>query len=236
MGAELHKLRYLPTPRWTLIVCLGFAVMGAVVALFDGSMSKSTYVDAAEVITGIGTVIGSIVLGVWIAGVEYGQNTMRRVLSSDPRRGRLFATKVLFAVGAALALTVIVWALSTLLLLLAASANGAPSPGGDILEVSAQSLIANPIYAAVGCAVAILARSMAGGMTAMLALVFVLDTALTALPVGDISLGSALREIGRAIEGESGDEDVGHAVRVSLAWLVVMLTAAWARFTRTDVT
>ena len=236
MAAELHKLRYLPTPRWTLVVCLGFAVMGAVVALFDGSEAKSTYVDAAEVITGIGTVIGSIVLGVWVAGMEYGQNTMRRVLSSDPRRGRLFATKALFAVAAALALTVVVWAISTLLLVLVASANGAPSPGRDILEVSAQSLIANPIYAAIGCAVALLARSMAGGMTAMLALVFVLDTALTALPVGDISLGSALREIGRSIEGESGEHDVGHAVRVTLAWLVVMLTAAWIRFTRTDVT
>ncbi len=236
MAAELHKLRYLPTPRWTLVVCLGFAVMGAVVALFDGSEAKSTYVDAAEVITGIGTVIGSIVLGVWVAGVEYGQNTMRRVLASDPRRGLLFATKALLAVAAALLLTVVVWGISTLLLVLVASANGAPLAAGDILEVSAQSLIANPTYAVIGCAVALLARSMAGGMTAMLALVFVLDTALTVLPVGDISLGSALREIGRAIEGESGEHDVGHAVRVTLAWLVVMLTAAWARFARTDVT
>ncbi len=236
MAAELHKLRFLPTPRWTLLVCLGFAAMGAVVALFDGSEAKSTYVDAAQVITGICTVIGSIVLGVWVAGVEYGQGTMRRVLSSDPRRGRVFAVKVLLAVAAALALTVIVWAASALLLLLAASANGAPSPGGDIVAASGQSLVANPIYAAIGCGVAVLARSMAGGMTAMLALVFVLDTALTALPVGDISLGSALREIGRAIEGGSGEQDVGHAVRVTLAWMVVLLTAAWARFARTDVT
>lgn len=235
MVAELSKLRFLPTPRWTLLACLFFAAMGAVAALFDGSVRSSTYVDAAEVITGVGTVVGSIVVGVWVAGVEYGQNTMRRVLAADPRRGRLFAAKVAAAVGASLALTLVVWAASLSLLSLAATVNDASSPARDLLTVSAKSFLANPIYAAIGCSVAMLARSMAGGMTAMLALVFLLDTALTALPVGDISLGSALREIGRGIEGES-DQEVGHAVRVTFAWIVVMLTAAWARFTRTDVT
>ena len=235
MAAELKKLRYLPTPRWTLVVCLGFAVVGALAALFDGSLRASTYVDGAEVITGVATVIGSIVLGVWVAGVEYGQNTMRRVLAADPRRGRLFAAKIAIAVAASLVLTLVVWALSVILMSLAASVNDASSPTRDLLTVSAKSLLANPTYAAIGCAVAMLVRSMAGGMTAMLALVFVLDTALTALPIGDISLGSALREIGRAIEGQSG-QNVGYAVRVSFAWVAILLTAAWARFTRTDVT
>jgi ABC-2 type transport system permease protein len=235
MVAELNKLRFLPTPRWTLVVCLGFAVIGAMVALFDGSVRTSTYVDAAEVITGVGTVIGSIVLGVWVAGVEYGQNTMRRVLAADPRRGRLFAAKLAIAVLGSLTLTAIVWFVSIGLLSLAASANDAGSPTSDLFTEAAQSLLSNPIYAAIGCAVAMLARSMAGGMTAMLALVFVLDTALTALPLGDISLGSALRDIARAMEGEE-DQEVGHAVRVTLGWLVVMLGAAWARFTRSDVT
>jgi ABC-2 type transport system permease protein len=235
MVAELNKLRFLPTPRWTFVVCLGFAVVGSVVALFDGSVRASTYVDAGEVITGVGTVIGSIVLGVWIAGVEYGQNTMRRVLAADPRRGRLFAAKLAIAVAGSLALTVLVWLVSIGLLSFAASANSATSPTHDLFTTAAKSLLSNPIYAAIGCAVAMLARSMAGGMTAMLALVFVLDTALTALPVGDISLGGALRDLGRAIEGHSG-QHVGHAVRVVFAWLVILLTAAWVRFTRSDVT
>jgi len=235
MAAELAKLRFLPTPRWTLVFCLGLAVAGSAVALFDGSVRASTYVDAAEVITGVGTVIGAIVLGVWVAGVEYGQNTMRRVLAADPRRGRLFAAKVATAVAASLLLTLVVWTASVILLSFAAGANDASSPTRDLFTASATSLVANPIYAAIGCAVAMLARSMAGGMAAMLALVFVLDTALTALPGGNISLGSALREIGRALEGESG-QDAGHAVRVTVAWIVILLGTAWARFTRTDVT
>jgi ABC-2 type transport system permease protein len=235
MVAELNKLRFLPTPRWTLVVCLGFAVIGAVVGLFEGDANASTYVDAAEVLTGVSSVIGSIVIGVWIAGVEYGQNTMRRVLAADPRRGRLFAAKLAMAVAGALLLTVVVWFVSIGLLSFAASANDASSPTSDLFTEAAQSLFANPIYAAIGCAVAMLARSMAGGMTAMLALVFVLDTALTALPVGDISLGDALRDVGRAMEGDE-DQEVGHAVRVMLGWLVIMLGAAWARFTRSDVT
>lgn len=234
MVAELDKLRFLPTPRWTVVACLAFALMGAIAVLFEGSLRASSYVDAAEVMTGVGTVIGSIVLGVWVAGVEYGQNTMRRVLAADPRRGRVFAAKLAIAVAASLLLTVVVWAASLVLMAVVASMNGADSPLGDMLTVSVKSLVANPVYAAIGCSVAMLARSMAGGMTAMLALAFVLDAALAALPLGDISLGSALREIGRGIEGEE-DQQVGHAVRVTLAWLAVMLTAAWARFTRTDV-
>lgn len=234
MAAELKKLRFLPTPRWTLVVCLGFALMGSLIALFDGSLRASTYVDVAQVLTGVGTVIGSIVLGVWIAGVEYGQNTMRRVLAADPRRERLFAAKVATAVAGSLLLTLVVWATSVMLLSLAASFNDASSPTRDLLTVSAKSFVANPIYAAIGCAVAILARSMAGGMTVMLALVFVLGPALGALQI-DIDLGAALREIGRAIEGKSG-QAVGYAIRVTLAWTVILLTAAWVRFTRTDVT
>ncbi len=236
MAAELEKLRFLPTPRWTLIVTLGLVGLGLVAVVFSGSEKESTYLDAAEVMAGLGTVIGSIVLGVWIAGVEYGQNTMRRALAADPRRERLLAAKLALAVAAALALTVVVWSVAALLLPIAASVNGASSPTGDILTASLTSLVANPIYAAIGCAVAMLARSMAGGMTAMLALVFVLDTALTALPVGDISLGSALNDIGSAIEGEAGEHDVGHGILVTAVWVTVLLTAAWARFTRTDVT
>ncbi|MGI8944852.1 MAG: hypothetical protein ACR2GL_01250 [Thermoleophilaceae bacterium] len=236
MAAELEKLRALPTPRWTLIVTVGLVGLALVTVIFSGSAKEETYIDAAEVSAGIGSVIGSIVLGVWIAGVEYGQGTMRRVLAADPRRGRLLAAKIGLAIGAALGLTVVVWAAATALLPIAASANGASSPAGDILTAGVTSLLANPIYAAIGCAVAVLARSMAGGMTAMLALVFVLDTILTALPIGDISLGSALRDLGGALEGDGGDREVAGAIAVAVIWVTVLLTAAWVRFTRTDVT
>ena len=236
MAPELEKLRFLPTPRWTLIVTLALLVVAFAIALFAGSGDESEYVDAADGVAGLGSGIGSIVIGVWIAGVEYGQGTMRRALAADPRRERLLASKLAVAIGAALALTAVVWTCAALLLSVAASVNGAQSPLDEIVEIGAGSLIANPVYAAIGCAIAMLSRSMAGGMTAMLALVFVLDSLLVALPIGDISLGSALGEIGSAIEGEQGDHDIGRGVLVTGAWLAVLLTAAWARFTRTDVT
>lgn len=56
------------------------------------------------------------------------------------------------------------------------------------------------------------------------------------LPIGDISLGSAVGDIGNGLEGEEGDEDLGRGVLVTLAWVAILLTAAWARLTRTDVT
>ena len=236
MAPELQKLRALPTPRWTLVATLGLVVLGSAVALLRGDASTSGYVEASEGLAGLGSVIGSVVLGVWVVGVEYAQGTVRRALAADPRRTRLLASKLVVAVAASFVLTVVVWLAAAVLLSVAASANGAGSPTGDIATQGLTSLIANPVYAAVACAVATLTRSMAGGMTAMLALVFVLDTLLAVLPIGDISLGSALGEVGGAVEGEGGDHDVARGVLVTLAWLAVFLTAGWARFTRTDVT
>lgn len=236
MVPELDKLRFLPTPRWTLIVTLAFVALVFAIALFTDGGERSEYVDAAEGVAGLGSAIGSIVIGVWIAGVEFGQGTVRRALAADPRRGRLLASKLAVATGAALALTLVVWAAAIPLLSTAASANGASSPVGDMVATGAGSIVANPVYAAIGCAIATLSRSMAGGMTAMLALVFVLDSLLTVLPVGDISLGSALSDIASAIEGEPREHDAARGALMASAWLLVLLTAAWLRFTRTDVT
>lgn len=236
MAPELLKLRSLPTPRWTLTVALGLVVFGFLVALATGEDKQAEYVDAATGLAGLGSAIGSIVIGVWMAGLEYGQGTLRRVLAADPRRGRLLGSKLAVAVAASLALTAIVWLAATLLMSIAASAGGADSPTGDILTQSLGSLIGNPVYAAVGFAIAVLSRSMAGGMTAMLALVFVLDTLLAALPIGDISLGAALNDIADTVEGEGGDHELGRGLVVTLAWLGILLAAAWTRFTRTDVT
>ena len=236
MAPELEKLRSLPTPRWTLIVTLGLVVLGFVVALFRGDTDETAYVDAAQGLAGLGSAIGSIVIGVWMVGLEYGQGTMRRALAADPRRGRLFLSKLALAVGASIALTLVAWLTAALLLSVAASVNGADSIAGDVMSECVGSLVGNPVYAGVAAAVAMLARSMAGGMTAMLALVFVLDTLLAALPIGDISLGSALGEIADAVEGEGGDHEVGRGLLVTLGWVAVLLAGAWARFTRTDVT
>lgn len=236
MAPELEKLRSMPTPRWTLIAVLAFVGLGFLAQLFAGSDHRADYLDAAEAVAGLGSAIGSIVLGVWMAGVEYGQNTMRRALAADPRRERLLASKLAVAIGATLALTLAAWAAAAFLLPIAASANGAPSPGHDIVARAASSLIINPVYAVVGCSIATLTRSMAGGMAAMLALVFVLDAILAALPIGDISLGSALRDISDAVEGEKGDHEAGRGAFVVAVWITAMLAAAWVRFTRTDVT
>lgn len=236
MAAEIEKLRSLPTPRWTLVVALALVVLGFAIALLKGGASASDYVDAADGVAGLGAGIGSIVIGVWLVGVEYGQGTMRRALAADPRRGRLLLCKLALAVGASIVLTLLLWLAALLLMPLAASANGAESPAGDIAAQGASSLVVNPVLAAVGCAIATLTRSMAGGMTAMLALIFVFDSLLAVLPIGDISLGSALGEIAASVEGDEGDSEPGRGLLVTAAWVAVLSAAAWARFTRADVT
>lgn len=236
MRAELAKLRALPLPRWTLAIEVGIVVVAAVIVLFAGGSDSEHYKTAAVVGGAIGTGVGSIVIGVWVMGLEYGQKTIRRALTADPRRGRLAVSKLAVALLAVEATTVAVWALATLLAALLASVNGASSPVGDILPEAASFLVLNAIYATVGWAIALLTRSMAGGITVALALVFVLDTALGAVPsVGDYTLGMSATEIANAISGEGDHPDLARGVLATAAWIGGFTVAGLLRFTRTDV-
>ena len=83
MRAELLKLRSMPTPRWTLAILLAFFVGGIVASVIWGVGTDSAVLDLA---VGLPGQIAALVVGSWMAGVEFGQNTLRRALSADPRR------------------------------------------------------------------------------------------------------------------------------------------------------
>ena len=229
----MRKLGWLPTPRWTLAAVL-LALLIALLAVVLGG--GDDYETAPEVIASLGTTIASIVLGVWMVGVEYGQKTLRRALTAEPRRGRLVADKLVVALGAVAALTIVVWGLAVALFSAAASVNDAASPAGELVEVGAGVLIANLVYAVVGFALTLLTRSMAGGMTLALAFAFVIDTALGAIPeIGDYALGLSVNAIVESIRGEDTDREIPGAIAVTAGWVFVLTAAGLGRFTRADV-
>jgi ABC-type transport system involved in multi-copper enzyme maturation permease subunit len=118
MNSELLKLRSLPTPRWTLAGVVAAFVITIVVAAIIGPRDGAVVFLLA---VGLPTSIASIVLGAWMAGVEYGQGTIRRALTADPRRLRLVGAKV----GVVLA---VVTGLSVVPTLAAAAPTTSPSP------------------------------------------------------------------------------------------------------------
>lgn len=240
MRAELAKLRSLPLPRWTLAVEVALVVISTIIVVFAGGSDSDDYATAAQVACGLGTGVGSIVLGVWIVGLEYGQKTVRRALTADPRRGRLAASKLAVGLLAVEASTVLVWALATLLVSLVASANGAGSPVGDVLSLGTGFLVLNAIYATIGWGLALALRSMAGAVTLTLALVYVIGTALAAVPtVGDYTLGVSAYDAASAVtwkdDFSDGNPDVLRGVLATAGWIAAFAAAGWLRFTRSDV-
>ena len=236
MAAELAKLRALPTPRVTLLVSLGFVVLAFVVTLLAGSDKASTYEDAATSTAAFGAGLGSIVIGVWMVGLEYGEKTLRRVLTADPRRLSLLISKLAVGLAAVFALTIITWTAAVLLLSLSASVNGVASPADELVGEAVAALAVNSVYALVGAGVALITRSMAGGMTVMLALLFAVEVLVAAIPaIEDVSLARATGEIGDAISGEGEDPELARALVVTLVWVVVVTGAGVLRFLEEDV-
>jgi ABC-2 type transport system permease protein len=237
MRAELTKLRSLPLPRWTLVVQAGLVLIGMVVVFFTGDDRTGDYSDAAVLTAAVGTGVGCLVLGVWMVGLEYGEKTMRRALTADPRRDRLVAAKLATVLLVVVADTVGVFAFAGLFAAGVAAINGAGWPMHDVVQGAAAFLVINTIYPTVGFAIALLSRSMAAGLTLTLVLVFVVDSALSIVPsLGDYTLGIAVEKLASAASGDS-DTEIGltGAIIAASAWLAVLLGAGWGRFRRSDV-
>lgn len=236
MAAELAKVRALPTPRVTLFVSLGFVALAFVITLLSGTDKPSSYVDGATSAAALGAGIGSIVIGVWMVGVEYGEKTLRRVLTADPRRTSVLLSKLAVGLAVVLALTILTWTAAVVAMSLSAAINGVASPADELVGDAVASLFVNSIYALMGAGVALLTRSMAGGMTVMLAMLFAVEVIVAAIPgIQDVSLARATGEIADAISGDGDDPELARGVLVTLAWIAVVMGGGVMRFLEEDV-
>jgi len=241
MNAELRKLFALPTPRWTLAATIAGVAIAALVAALAGP-GKGEDLLPVQLGIGLTTSIAAIVLGAWMIGLEYGQKTLRRALSADPRRPRLLLSKLAVVLGAVTVVTLVLVAVSAPVFSAIASAHGESMPVGESLQYGLAVLVSNLVYATVGFAVALVTRSMAGGMALALAFAFVIDSALSVIPtVGDYSLSAAVVELMAGIAGDgvngmpSGDPQIAQALAVTAAWLTALLGVSVGRFIRSDV-
>ena len=104
-------------------------------------------------------------------------------------------------------------------------------PIADPLQYGLAALVNNLIYATVAFALALLTRSMAGGMALALVFAFVIDSLLSAIPVvGDYALSTAVRRAHAGISGigprrhrRRATRHVLRALGVTAVWLVAML-------------
>lgn len=228
----------LPTPKWTFVATGASVLVAALVIAIAGAGE-----DNLALLMGIGlpTWIGSIVLGAWMSGLEYGQGTMRRTLTRNPDRLSVVGNKLAVAVLAGIGLTIFASAIAIPLFSLASTGHELKVAASDTLRVGIGNLPSNVIYVIAGFSFGLLTRSMAGGMTAALAFFFVIDSLLSQIPVvGDYMLAAVSNEIFQAIVGSdiySMDSEVNlaGAIAVAVLWLVAFVGISTLRFVRTDV-
>jgi ABC-type transport system involved in multi-copper enzyme maturation permease subunit len=232
--AELAKLRFLPLPRITLAAQAGLVVLVAAGVAAAGS--GADFRDGAYISATVGTTLGTLVLAAWTVGLEYGQKTMRRALTADPRRPRFALNKLVLVVGVVAADTVLVWGLATALAAITAAAEGADSPVHDLVSGGAAFLALNLIYGVVAWAVTLITRSMGGAIFAVLGLGFVIDGLIGHLAsVSDYTLGNAATDIAGHIDGGDADAHLLRNMLTTAVWVLGFTAAGLLRFTRTDV-
>ena len=102
--SELYKIRYHRTPLAGAAVFLVSMLIPAAVLAGTAPTEQSTYTEAFTLPFGLMTFLLAIVFGGWLLGTEYRQGTVKRMLTTEPRRLRAFVTKGL--VGAAVFLPI----------------------------------------------------------------------------------------------------------------------------------
>ncbi|MGA7396977.1 MAG: hypothetical protein WBW62_05955 [Solirubrobacterales bacterium] len=241
MSAEILKIRSMPTPRWCLVAVLFCFLIGLVSTIIWGTGGDdSGIIDLA---VGFPLSIASIVFGVWIFGVEFGQNTVRRTLTADPRRGRLIMSKILAVVFFLLIVTVLFHLVAWPLFDLAAARHDQSISAEEVFRAGLASMLINLVYATVGMAFSLLVMSMAGGMTIALVFIFIIDSIIPAIPkVGDFAMGPALAKLTDNIRGYESDifgvqvEQAGVvAVVIVAAWVLGLLALGTIRLMRSDI-
>ncbi len=242
MRAEFLKLRSMPTPLWTAITLAAFFLIGLAACLIWHVGEDN---DALSAAIEFPLLIASLVIGSWIAGVEFGQQTLRRVLSADPRRIRLVMVKLAVVLIAVVGSTLLLMGLGTVLYGLASAGKEFTVDYDEIPAQTAAMLVSNASWAIAAFSLTLLTRSMAGGITLSFAFLFVIDSLASLLPkVGDYTLGIALTDVDLAIRGDSGGEGFFEATQtndtlvsalVLAAWLIAFVAAGIIRTVRTEV-
>ena len=238
--AETYKLARSWTPRISALVLLLAAVGPSLFLLFRPSTAPATYFDAYTGAVGALAPLVGAVFGAWLLGSEYRQQTVRRMLSTEPRRLRVYLAKAAVGLGALAAAFVVAagagWASTSAL----AASRGATfaSPGDALIDTA----ILTTVVTLVAFGLSAVSRSDAVSIAGTLGMLIIVDPLITILPtVGRYSFGSGVDWITQEITGVAseslGTGDLGMIAGAAtlLGWLAFATVPGAVRFVRGDV-
>lgn len=238
MSAEIYKLRTQRNPIAYAAALIVGVVIPPVVLIWYEPSSTAAYTNAFRVSFGMLSLLLAIEFGGWLLGTEYRQGTVKRLLTSEPRRNRALASKAIVGAGALTSVLAVGAIVGWLAARIVGSMNGVTVPweGRDLLGDGVWALTATTLAFSISA----ITRSDSFAKVGTLALVLVLAPLLSSIPgVGDYTINSALDALTVWI---AGDADVaattlstGTALITLAVWIGAFTTAAVAMFARRDV-
>ena len=238
LRVELLKIRRLPTPRWVFIVTFAAVAVAAavVIGLKPTGQDIDWYIDGPSLAGEIMGPVGAIILGAWVAGLDFASRTMRLSATVQPARGRLLAAKLAAAV-----ILVVVFAAFAFALAFGAAKGctlygDVPFPVEDQLRDLGGQALQAALWGLLGFCFALLLRSYIAGLVITLVLAIGVDSLLQLIPtVGRYMFGSATTSLADSIALKGAEFPVAEAAGVAAAWLVVLFVLGAIRFRRSDL-
>lgn len=243
--SELLKLRLQRTPQ--VLALLGVAVVAIVVAVTVGKdLSPADFADRANNAVYILLPVLAAVLGGFVIGSEYRQDTLKRLAAVGPSRGQLLATKVGVLVGSIVAASVILLAAAVGAMAALASVADTSYPTDTLWPMFASGTLSAVTIGLIAFGLSLVTRSDSFAMIGVLALPLVVDPVVGALASGveKFTYSGAISGVTasfREVLGTGGDPGPTNvfgpalAAVVLLAWVAVPVAAGTRRFLTADI-
>ena len=249
LASEWSKLATLRSTY--LILGLGMVLSIATTALVSlalGSTQESWAADFSPITT---SMVGNIwaviifpVFGVLVMSREYSGGMIGLTLSATPRRGRVFAAKLLLVSG----ITFVFGLLTTVVMFLVGQAvlGAYGMPVANLGDADAQRMVLGlgatmPFFPIIGLALGVLLRSTAGAITTVLGLLWLPQIVGEFMPrwwqehlISRLP-GSALDSVTVShIESSFSYSDPVVGAAIATAWLVAIVGVAYVALVRRD--
>ena len=236
-AAEIY-IRTQRTPLVCAAVLLGGVLVPSVVLIWVTPSDLSAYADIFTGTFEVLSILLAIVFGGWLLGTEYRQGTVKRLLTSEPRRLRAIATKGLVGAGALSAVLVATAGIGWAAAHIVGSMNDVTVPwdGRTLLAAGVTALIG----ATVAYSLSAVTRSDSFAMVGTVTMLLVLTPLLSLIPkVGKYMIGSALEGLSQWMAGDASEalatSSPGTAAITLAAWLTVLLAGGAVLFASRDV-
>lgn len=243
--AELLKLRLQRTPQ--VLAGLALVVVAVVVGVTAGrDLEPAEFADRANNAVYIFLPLVAAVLGGFVMGSEYRQDTLKRLAAVGPRRSRLLAYKVAVLLGAILAASLVLLSLSVGAMAVLASNAGTSFPAETLWPMFASGTLSAVTVGLIAFGLSLVTRSDSFAMIGVLALPMVLDPVVGALAssVEKFTYSGAISGVTAPFSkvlGTTGDPGPSNvfgpamAAAVLLAWVAVPVVAGTRRFLTADI-